>query len=196
MGSVDIVPKQDHLDAAWLAEFFDIPKDYFLSPGFAKGVLLQPNSTDIRVSSEAQALLETWGQSWIDTLAVSFPPGPYFCRGNALCRVLRLYDDGQWVPLVSLRPAKDGTYGIYFFHAFYAVNILATALLNDEGMADFAVLLLSLHVLLSKTITMYVLCCSNLERTTLKILSVRKAYLDSRLHCLSYFYGPLDGRTA
>ncbi|KAL9589174.1 MAG: hypothetical protein Q9203_002024 [Teloschistes exilis] len=50
--------------------------------------------------------------SWIETLAVNVPPGPYFYKNNALWQVLRLFDDHQGALFVSLRPAEDGAYAI------------------------------------------------------------------------------------
>ncbi|KAI4092830.1 MAG: hypothetical protein L6R37_007510 [Teloschistes peruensis] len=109
-GPVAILPTKEVLDADWLKDFFDSSKDDVLRQEFAKGILLQPNVTAASFSSGAKALLNSWGNSWIQTLAVTVPPGPYFYKDNALWQVLRLFDDHQGAFLVSLRPAEDGAY--------------------------------------------------------------------------------------
>ncbi|KAI4200446.1 MAG: hypothetical protein LQ350_003894 [Teloschistes chrysophthalmus] len=111
-GPVAILPTQDVVNADWLKEFFDGSLDDVSRHEFAKGILLQPNGTAANFSSEAKALLKSWGNSWIKTLAVTVPPGPYFYKDNTLWQVLRLFDDHQGAFLVSLRPADDGAYAL------------------------------------------------------------------------------------
>ncbi|KAL8666922.1 MAG: hypothetical protein Q9202_001162 [Teloschistes flavicans] len=69
-----------------IRDFFNGSKDDVLRQEFSKGTLLQPNDTAANLLSEAKALLKSWGNSWIETLAVTVPPGPYFYKDNALCK--------------------------------------------------------------------------------------------------------------
>ena len=87
-----------------------------LSPSFAKGILLRTNGSEIKISSEAQDILDSWGSRWVGRLeaGIAIPAGPYYAKSNALWKVLRLYDDDQGTFVVSTKPAdEDGTYGTY-----------------------------------------------------------------------------------
>ena len=100
--------------ANWLEGFFNGSKDDVLSQSFAKGLLLRSNGTEIEITSEAEALLDSWGNRWIHKLQAeaAIPPGPYFYQDNALWKVLRLYDDYQGTFVLATKPKdEDGEYG-------------------------------------------------------------------------------------
>ncbi|KAL8948507.1 MAG: hypothetical protein Q9222_005310 [Ikaeria aurantiellina] len=117
-GPVAILPikEQETLDGDWLKCLFDGSKDDVLTKDFVNGVVLQDiDSSDVDISSEAEALLKSWGNDWIikSSTSVSIPPGAYLLRKNALWQVLRLYDDHQGAFLVSMQGAnEDGAHEV------------------------------------------------------------------------------------
>ncbi|KAG8529751.1 uncharacterized protein KY384_005232 [Bacidia gigantensis] len=134
---------QKTLHAYWLKEYFDGSKDDVLSQSFAQGVLLTSNGTEIEIAPEAKALLNSWGNHWIDTLqgGVAIPPGPYYFKNNALWKALRLYDDHQGAFVLATTKAtdEDGKYGVLNSHALAVPSRLSVRATAEKPFAEWRV---------------------------------------------------------
>ena len=99
----------------WLAQTLetyrtadDVFRDDFLSGVIFTGLT---DGTCVDISPAAHQLLESLGNSWIETLDTNDidktpPPGPYVTAGQHLLEVFRLYDDVQGAFMNGLIPAR------------------------------------------------------------------------------------------
>ena len=106
----------DHIIDIWLArilEFYratdDVFRDDFLSGVIFTGMM---SGKCVDVSPAANQLLESLGNSWIETLDTDNideipPPAPYVTAGRHLLEIFRLYDDNQGAFMNGLVPARD-----------------------------------------------------------------------------------------
>lgn len=99
----------------WLAQilkFYRAADDVFRED-FLSGVIFTglTNGTCVDVSPAANQLLESLGNSWIETLDTNDidkipPPGPYVTAGQHLLEIFRLYDDVQGAFMNGIIPQR------------------------------------------------------------------------------------------
>ena len=71
-------------------------------------MILSPrNHPHVNISKDAESLLQSWGNDWIEIVDSALSPGPYFYKDNALLQVMRLYADVKGAFLVSIRRQMD-----------------------------------------------------------------------------------------